>query len=40
MSVYKDGAYFFWQKKYIETKLKLKQFQSLGNYLNATCFSS
>ena len=25
----------FWQKK---NKLKLKLFQSLGNYLNVTCF--
>ena len=24
---------FFWQKKYIETKLKLKQFQSMLNLL-------
>ena len=29
---------FLWQKEYIETKLKLKQFQSLENYLNVTCF--
>ena len=24
---------FFWQKKYVETKLKLKQFQSMPNLL-------